>query len=110
MKKAAYCGIDCVDCQAHLATKTHDDNLRRETATEWSRFYDTEIKPEQIYCEGCKDSGVKFYFCDTKCKIKNCCIEKKLDNCAQCEDYACDLLNEFFAKVPEAKLNLDSLR
>ena len=38
MKKyIAYCGVDCENCGARIATIYDDDALRQEVAKEWSR-------------------------------------------------------------------------
>ena len=55
------------------------------------------------------------------CEIKKCCIEKKIENCAFCDDYACEMLENAFKfmcevfemgidGVPEAQNNLEEIR
>ena len=50
-------------------------------------------------CKGCKlgyDSGERD-FSKAKCAIKRCCIGKRLDTCADCEQYqSCSLMNNLF--------------
>ena len=50
----AYCGLNCEDCAARLATIHHDDALRRRVAKEWSELNGVEITPEMINCTGCR--------------------------------------------------------
>ena len=73
----AYCGMDCEKCEGYLATKETDNTLRTEVAEKWSKQYNTDIKPEQINCSGCKSEGIKFFFTETECPIRKCNIEKK---------------------------------
>ena len=106
----AYCGLDCLQCPALLATRADDDARRIEVAEMWSKDFGAEIKVESINCEGCmSEDGVLFSHCQV-CEIRKCGMEKDVANCAFCEDYACDKLSEFFAMVPEAQVRLDGLR
>ena len=44
----AFCGLDCCECGAFLATKENDDQKRAEVDQEWSRLFKVEVKPEDI--------------------------------------------------------------
>jgi hypothetical protein len=50
----AKCGIVCTDCNAYKATIANSDELRKQTAEEWSRMFNTTIAPESINCRGCQ--------------------------------------------------------
>lgn len=105
----ACCGLDCSQCGAHIATKNNDDNKRAEVSKQWSEMYSTEIKPEDINCNGCQFDGQKFSYCNV-CEIRKCCVGKELENCAGCDMYACDKLENFFRNAPDARTVLDKLR
>ena len=106
----AFCGIDCHECGALIATRDDDDEKRREISVLWSKEYDADIKPSDINCDGCMaERGIFFGHCEV-CEIRKCGIAKAVANCAYCEDYTCKKLNEFFAMVPEAKIRLDRIR
>jgi hypothetical protein len=106
----AICGINCHECGAFLATKDNDDKKRAEVAQLWSKEYKTDIKPEDINCEGClSDSGNLFSHPKT-CEIRKCGKEKAVVNCAYCSDYACEKLEKFFEMVPDAKTRLDKIK
>ena len=49
----ACCGLDCFKCEGFLATQADDDSQRAEVAKQWSARYGSDIKPEQINCDGC---------------------------------------------------------
>lgn len=55
-QKFGYCGLNCEDCPVFIATINNDDDLRRETAKEWSEryapFLEKELRPEDMYCSG----------------------------------------------------------
>jgi hypothetical protein len=88
---------------------TNDDALREETAEKWSKMYATGLKKEDINCTGCMEEGASFGYCND-CEIRACVVSKDLQNCAYCDDYSCEKLNEFFGFVPEARKNLDEVR
>ena len=51
--------------------------------------YDLET-PENMKCRGCQDVE--------KCEydVKECCIDKKINNCGECNDYPCSKINKAF--------------
>ncbi|MHA1772305.1 MAG: DUF3795 domain-containing protein [Candidatus Thorarchaeota archaeon] len=104
------CGLVCTDCLAYKATKTDDDDLREELAKKWSTK-ELVLSPQDIDCDGCRGGmGNLMKFCQT-CEVRNCAIERGVDNCAQCEDYICDKLEQVFGFVgEEAKARLEKIR
>ena len=119
-KMIAYCGVECTKCQAFIATKENNDELRKKQAEEWSKQLNQTITPESINCDGCLSTGRHVSYC-SMCDIKKCCIEKKIENCAFCDDYACEMLENAFTfmcevlemgtdGIPEAQKNLDAIR
>ena len=105
----AICGLPCHECGAYQATRDGDDVRRAEVAKEWSQMYGAEIKPEDINCGGCTTGGVLFQHC-TVCEIRKCGVARGVVNCAHCEDYACEKLEEFFKMVPDCRTRLDGVR
>jgi hypothetical protein len=106
----SFCGLVCDECGAFLATKSDDDEKRKEIAESWSKMYDAGLKPEDINCRGCvSDGAVVFAHCKV-CEIRKCGMEKGVQNCAYCEEYVCDKLEKFFEMVPDAKKLLDEIK
>jgi len=108
-KIIAFCGINCTDCDAFLATREDDDAGRRKVAVEWSKEFGHEIKPEEINCDGCLSiDGRHISYCGT-CEIRKCGMEKGVENCAYCVDYKCEKLDKFHEQAPKAKERLEEV-
>jgi len=109
-KIIAFCGLDCFECGAFIATKENSDAKRREVAKEWSKEFGREFKPEEINCYGCLDiTGPHIGYCGI-CEIRKCGMEKEVENCAYCIDYACEKLEKFHEQTPNAKKRLEEVR
>jgi hypothetical protein len=106
----AYCGLTCTDCPAFKATQKNDDQARVQVAEMWSKEFKVYLRPEDINCDGClSDNGRRFNYCQV-CEIRKCGQDKLVQNCAFCDDYACEKLTAFFAMGPGAKSTLDKIR
>jgi len=105
-KLIAYCGLDCVGCDAYKATKNDDQALRKKTAAEWTKKFGFNFTPDMINCTSCKGSGVKAGHC-LECEIRKCSSGKDFVNCSVCDDFKiCRIINDFLAMAPHAKDNL----
>ena len=109
-KMIAYCGLNCTECQAFIATQNDDDEKRKETAETWSKQFNQDIKPEDINCDGCTTETGRLIGFGNFCEIRKCAQEKSLENCAYCNDYGCQKLEKFFEMVPMAKDSLEEIR
>jgi hypothetical protein len=109
-KMIAFCGINCQECGAFLATRDNDDEKRAEVAKLWSKEFKSDIKPEDINCDGCLSEGGNLFNYSKTCEIRKCGKEKGVVNCAHCSDYACEKLVKFFEMVPDAKTRLDAIK
>ena len=106
----AYCGLNCSECDVFLATKENDDDQRKLVAEKWSKEFNWNLMPSDINCEGCKiENGRIFGFCND-CKVRACANKLGIDNCAFCDEYACEKLQGIFALDPAIKINLDRIR
>lgn len=104
------CGIICSECPAYIATQADDADGIAKTAAEWSAQFDAEIKPEDVWCDGCFTETERKCAHISECDVRACVVERKLANCAHCDDYACEKLTKFFEFVPEVKATLDGIR
>ncbi len=108
-KMISRCGLACTECEAYLATKNDDEAKRVEVAAAWSLRYGADIKPADINCTGCLSDGVVFSHC-TVCGIRKCASGKGVANCAHCDDYACEQLEEFLKVATECREQLEEIR
>jgi len=108
----AFCGLTCHLCPAYLATKLDDDEKRIKIAKQWSQNYEkhSHLKPEEIVCDGCLTKGGRLFKTCRVCPVRACGIERQVTNCAYCEEYPCQKLEETFAIAPESKNKLDEIK
>ena len=64
-KLIAYCGLDCVKCEARIATLDNDDALREKVARKRAEPNGVEITPSMINCIGCRVDGAKTPYCES---------------------------------------------
>lgn len=106
----ACCGLDCEKCDAFIATKNNDHELRRKTAALWSEMNNAPITPEMINCEGCRTNGVKTPFCESICEIRKCALGKGVETCGKCSEKTdCQTLDSILSNSPEAAENLNNV-
>ncbi|MFX0177640.1 MAG: DUF3795 domain-containing protein [Candidatus Hodarchaeota archaeon] len=106
-KMIVYCGINCLECPAYIATQRDNREEIEKIAKSWSNE-EISFVPEEIYCDGCNANGRIFSWCE-KCDIRRCCRAKEFENCAYCEEFICDKLNNTFEKTPSARINLEKI-
>lgn len=100
----AFCGLDCEQCEARIATINDDNKLREKVAEEWSKLNGVEITPDMINCVGCRLSGVKFAYCQSMCQIRQCALGKKFETCGDCAEVkSCSKVSEIISNNPEAR-------
>ena len=106
--KIACCGLDCEGCEAFIAMKNDDDKLRMETVEKWSKLYNHQFKLEDINCTGCHSDGIKIGHCSF-CEVRKCNIAKGFENCSECPDFACELVEGILKFSPESRKRLEDL-
>lgn len=106
-KMIAYCGLNCEKCDAYIATKNNDDELRKKVAEEWSKWNNAQITPEMINCDGCRVDGKKFAYCESLCPIKKCAEKYKFETCRDCGKLeTCEKVSMVLNNSEEARDNL----
>ena len=89
-----YCGINCDECAAYKGTVNTDVGLLEKAA---GSYWDGAYSAPEWVCLGCTpaDQGFLAKYCAT-CKIRDCAIEKDVQNCAACDSYeSCQMLKDF---------------
>jgi hypothetical protein len=109
-RMVAYCGILCTDCPGFVTTQANDLAALEQLA-EHSRqeYHNPNITVAWVMCDGCLScSERKCPYC-AECGIRQCGLEHGVENCAFCDDYACEKLLDFFKLVPQAQTVLDEI-
>jgi len=106
----AYCGIICTKCPVYLATQANDDKAREDVVKLWSKQYGIHMSVEDANCDGCHTAGGRLIGHCRVCGIRACGMEKKVNTCADCADYACEQLKAFHSVAPHAGRMLEKLR
>ncbi len=113
MKKriVGVCGIICSDCRAFIATQKDDRELRKEVAKSWSTE-EEKVTPEDINCEGCFASGESLMKHAGTCAVRNCGYERKVENCAHCDEFPCVTLTGLWKSMgtTEERATLEEIR
>ena len=107
----AYCGLVCTECPGYVATQAKDRAALEKVAAQWREEFDApQITAESVICDGCLGmTGRKCSHC-CECEMRACAMARAVVNCAHCDDYACEKLEQFFGFVPEARTRLDGIR
>ena len=104
----AYCGLDCEQCDAYLATIHDDQELREKTAALWARLNNAPILPQHINFRGCRGDGIKTVYCTNLCAIRRCALERGAATCGECPEVdQCGRVGAIFAHRPDARKNLE---
>ena len=91
----AYCGLDCDSCPIRLATLEPNEDrkcsIRESIALKLKEIYETDFSAAQVSdCDGCRSGERLFNGCNN-CPIRLCATKRKMESCAYCTDYCCDI-------------------
>ncbi len=107
-KMIAFCGLNCRECPAFIATQKDDDEARKKISKEWANE-EFGIEPADVDCDGCLvTDGKLMSFCDV-CDVRICALDKEVENCGHCTEYPCGKLDKIFKMAPDAKITLDEI-
>jgi hypothetical protein len=114
-KIVSYCGLLCIGCPIFIATKETDRAIKAkmkiEIAKTCNQLYHTNYSAVDITdCDGCLSEINHLFPSCNDCRIRNCARIHQIPNCAYCEDYVCNTLEEFFKNNIESKSRLDFIR
>lgn len=82
-----FCGDNCKVCPRYVATQSGDVEQLKKVATLWYRvgYRDKIVQPEELICHGCSLTNLCAYD-----DIRECAVEKGVENCGKCENYPCE--------------------
>ncbi|MCP4752057.1 MAG: DUF3795 domain-containing protein [Proteobacteria bacterium] len=87
----APCGLYCGACGIYIATRDNNEKFRGVMAG----LYGT--KPEETECLGCMQTNPTknmYGWCE-QCNMRNCVKEKGYYSCHQCQDWPCEMTENF---------------
>jgi len=96
MVKLGFCGDDCGVCPRYIATQSGDTEQFRKVADLWFRvgYRDRIVPPEELACAGCSSRT----WCD-RMAVRECVLEKGVENCGKCESYPCEKISQTFEQT-----------
>ena len=104
-----YCGLDCASCEAYKVTLANDQEAMQQLVAKWRQEYNSPDMPlEAVICDGCRGPRLGGYC--SECPIRACATERGFQTCAECPEYGCEKLENFFKMAPHARANLEALR
>lgn len=87
----APCGLYCGVCSIYIAHRDNNVKFKEKLLPVYKMFAKSI---DDIACTGCLSDGVVFPVCQV-CAIKNCCKEKEIEGCHQCEEFPCKYIINF---------------
>jgi hypothetical protein len=103
----ARCGYVCDLCPAYKSN-VHSPGDRQKVSDGWFKYFGFRIPPEQIICDGCRDSSSDARRIDSGCKVRSCTISRGFKTCAECDLYPCETLNEKIVSRASVESNFGS--
>lgn len=110
-KIQAYCGLDCGECEAYVATQKNDRAGLDAVAKKWAaQFGGKNLEGDACVCDGCSTGRRVSTAHAVTCGIRVCASARGVVTCAHCPDYACATVQQFFAFAPVLKEKLEAIR
>jgi hypothetical protein len=107
----AYCGLDCGECEAYVATQKNDRAGLDAVAKKWAaQFGGKDLEGDACVCDGCSTGRRVSTAHAVTCGIRVCASARGVVTCAHCPDYACATVQQFFAFAPVLKEKLEAIR
>jgi len=85
--------------------------MRVDIAQQIKKYYGQECKPENVTdCDGCRTESRRLFSGCSTCQVRKCARERGVENCAHCDEYACEKLEKFSTSDPDARKWLDRIK
>lgn len=93
-KIMAVCGILCNECDIFKASS---DPEKAQKIIDWFKKNNRDVKPEDIVCLTCRGDRTKHWSPD--CPILKCCVDEKgLEYCYECDEFPCEVIEDWAKK------------
>jgi hypothetical protein len=100
------CGYRCDLCLAFRPNVEQNRSNQQKISDGWYLYFGFRIPPEKILCEGCMSENP--ILIDQSCPVRPCVIAKGLENCAACESFGCEKLQERIVDREEVRTRIGS--
>ena len=100
------CGFRCDLCLAYKPNVAADPANPQKLSDGWFKYFGFRLPPSEIICDGCLAESPDLI--DEGCPVRPCVIERGLDNCAQCEQYGCEKLQQRLVDYEDVKRRADA--
>ncbi|MFZ5354847.1 MAG: DUF3795 domain-containing protein [Bacillota bacterium] len=108
MERITMCGYRCDLCKA-FAPNIKKEDQREQLSNIWNKYYELNISPENIYCDGCRCNKENAKRIDMSCPVRKCVIDRNIHSCGDCDDLPCNTFEERKGlSIDEAKEKLGS--
>jgi len=84
----APCGLYCGTCAVLIAYRDDNEKFKEKLLGVYGLS-----STDQVSCKGCLSDN-RFLYCDA-CPIRDCCAEKGIEGCHQCDDWPCKYIETF---------------
>jgi hypothetical protein len=84
----ARCGLYCGVCAVLIADRDDNEKFKEKLLGVYGLS-----STDQVRCKGCL-SDDRFLYCDA-CPIRDCCDDKGIEGCHQCDDWPCKYIESF---------------
>lgn len=95
----AYCGLYYHICPIYVAERESDNIKKSRMIYEIIQMckdrYGIEYRYNEIVCDGYTSNNGRLFIGCRDCKIRQCAIDKSIENCAYCNEYVCNLLMDY---------------
>ena len=85
--------------------------MREAIAGQILKYYNLKESYESISdCDGCRSASGRLFAGCHSCEIRICAQSRRVESCAFCADYACEILKKHFSLDPDARTRLENIR
>lgn len=101
----AYCGLKCGECPIYIASVSNHTAEQIRLAKEYSTD-NYQFSKEDMVCLGCHSEFTSQKMCGD-CEIRKCGVERACNNCAECAEFPCPILEK---QLGDSSDSLESLK